>query len=407
MFMVILFLAAGVSKADTLRVCASCPYPSINHAVRAATEGAVIIVGPGTYAEGKINIDRKISLIGEDFPEIRGNDTSDVFFINADSVLLSGFYIRDGGRSYIKDLSAIKVNEKRGCRIENNRLDNTFFGIYLKSARQCIVSGNLINGEAVNELSSGNAIHLWYCKEITISGNTCRKHRDGIYLEFTDNSTIRDNLSESNVRYGLHFMFSNNDEYLNNTFRHNGSGVAVMFSRFITMKENVFEENWGPASYGLLLKEIFDGEIRENIFRENTFGIYADGSNRIRIHHNDFTRNGWALKILGSCAYDTITANNFEGNTFDVITNSASNTNLYRKNYWSEYTGYDLDRDGVGDVPYRPVKLFSYIITRVPSSIILLRSAFVDLVNLAEKVTPSITPETLVDDQPLMRRAMP
>lgn len=403
----ILFLAAGPTEADTLTVCSSCPMTSINQAIQAAADGDFIMVQKGTYAEGRININRKISLIGLDYPEVTGNDTSDVFFIDADSVILRGFLIRDGGRSYVSDLAAIKVNERTGCRIEDNRLDNTFFGIYLKNARQCVVSGNEITGRAINELSSGNAIHLWYSKNIEITGNTCRQHRDGIYLEFADNSTIRGNLSEGNVRYGLHFMFSNNDEYLDNTFRRNGAGVAVMFSRFIIMKENIFEENWGPSSYGLLLKEIFDGDISGNTFRENTFGIYADGSNRIKIHHNEFTRNGWALKILGSCAYDTITANNFEGNTFDVITNSASNTNLYRKNFWSDYTGYDLDLDGVGDVPYRPVKLFSYIITKVPSSIILLRSAFVDLVNFAEKVAPSITPQTLVDEQPLMRRVLP
>ncbi|MDX1629079.1 MAG: nitrous oxide reductase family maturation protein NosD, partial [Fulvivirga sp.] len=70
---------------------------------------------------------------------------------------------------------------------------------------------------------------------------------------------------------------------------------------------------------------------------------------------------------------------------------------------WNEYAGYDLNKDGIGDVPHRPVKLFSYVVTRSESSIILLRSLFIDLLNFAEKVTPVFTPETLVDEQPLMK----
>jgi len=119
--------------------------------------------------------------------------------------------------------------------------------------------------------------------------------------------------------------------------------------------------------------------------------------------HNEFSQNGWALKILGSCYDNQVTANNFLDNTFDVITNTTVNNNRYHGNFWSDYTGYDLDRDGVGDVPYKPVKLFSFVTSRVPQAIILLRSPFVDLLNFAEKVMPSLTPQTLEDVAPLMK----
>lgn len=395
------------ASGDTLKVGQGQAFRSIRAALDASAAGDVILVHPGTYDEGGVRVQRKVSLIGVGYPEVMGSDTSDTFLLDADSIRISGFTIREGGVSYVKDLSAIKVNEKKGCRIENNRLYNTFFGIYLKYARHCTILDNEVIGNARNEISSGNAIHLWYSKNIELTGNICMGHRDGIYLEFVENSTIRNNVSEGNIRYGLHFMFSNNDEYRENRFANNGAGVAVMFSHHITMTGNVFEHNWGPSAYGLLLKDIVDGTIEGNRFEENTFAIYADGSNRIRMAHNDFISNGWALKILGSCSDNVITGNNFEGNSFDVITNSSGSTNRYVRNYWSDYTGYDLDRDGVGDVPYRPVKLFSYIVGNIPSSIILLRSAFVDLVNFAEKVAPSITPGGLADPEPMMRRVAP
>jgi nitrous oxidase accessory protein len=200
-------------------------------------------------------------------------------------------------------------------------------------------------------------------------------------------------------------MFSDDDHYLNNTFVSNGAGVAVMFSKNILMENNDFLDNWGGSSYGLLLKDITDSEIRNNRFEKNTIGIYAEGVIRVIIAGNDFTRNGWALNILGSCNDNVIQNNNFINNTFEVSTNSKRNYNDYNGNYWSENTGsYDLDRDGVSDVPYRPVKLFSFMMANMESTTILMRSLLVDLINHAEKIAPVITPHNLMDSKPLMTR---
>ncbi len=316
--------------------------------------------------------------------------------------MISGLQLQNVGTSYTQDRAGISVERQSYCIIENNRLFNTFFGIYLKHSSHCVIRNNDIFGEAEQEISSGNAIQLWYSKYIKVIDNKVKNHRDGIYLEFVDKSDITGNVSEDNLRYGLHFMFSNENNYLNNVFKNNGAGVAVMFSREINMIGNIFEDNWGTASYGLLLKEIYDGEISDNIFEDNTIALYGEGAVRLKITNNDFINNGWALKILGSSMDNIFTQNNFIANTFDLSTSSKRNYNKYYLNYWSEYTGYDLDRDGVGDVPFRPVKLFSYLVTKVDPSIILLRSTFIDILNFAEKVTPLFTPETLMDESPLM-----
>jgi nitrous oxidase accessory protein len=377
---------------------------TISAAIKNAGYGDVILVQKGFYEEGNIIIDKKMTLIGIDYPEVDGSDSNEVFTIMADSVTIKGFQVQNCGVSYVKDMAGIRIDQHKGCLIENNRLINTFFGIYIKNADHCVIRNNYIEGDAKDEFSSGNAIHLWYSRNITVEGNTCLQHRDGIYLEFVETSVVSGNLSERNLRYGLHFMFSNNDSYLNNIFRANGAGVAVMFSNHIMMHDNHFEKNWGSSAYGLLLKDISDGEMTGNFFTENTVGIYADGANRIRIEGNEFAGNGWALKILGSCAGNIIKGNNFLTNTFDVFTNTSLSNNKFESNYWSDYTGYDLDKDNTGDVPYKPVKLFSYITAQVPASIILLRSPFVDLVNFAEKVMPSITPQVLEDASPLMKK---
>jgi nitrous oxidase accessory protein len=199
-------------------------------------------------------------------------------------------------------------------------------------------------------------------------------------------------------------MFSNDDTYEDNTFVNNGAGVAVMFSKNIKMYNNIFKENWGSASYGMLLKEINDAEIIGNTFKENTIGINIEGSNRILYKNNNFINNGWALKVRGACYTNTFEGNNFLYNSFDLSYNSKINDNVFDRNFWSNYTGYDLDKDGIGDVPYRPVKLFSYIVNRTPETIILLRSLFIDLIDFSEKVSPVFTPDNLLDNNPVTSR---
>ncbi len=403
LIVITLLLAGRTVIADTIHVAKNTMISTISDAIGKSGTGDIIVVQPGFYQEGNIIINKKLTLIGIDYPVVDGSDSTEVFTILADSVTITGFQIQNCGVSYVMEMAGIRVDQHGHCLLENNKLINTFFGIYLKNAKDCIIRNNYIEGDAVDEFSSGNAIHLWYCKNITVEGNTCLQHRDGIYLEFTESSTIIHNQSERNLRYGLHFMFSNHDSYIGNTFRDNGAGVAVMFSHHITMLENIFEKNWGSSAYGLLLKDISDGEIKKNIFSENTIGIYGDGANRIKIEANEFSSNGWALKILGSCSDNVISGNNFLGNTFDVFTNSSVSHNTFKGNFWSDYTGYDLDRDNIGDVPYRPVKLFTYVTSQVPAAIILLHSPFVDLVNFAEKVIPSLSPQGLEDISPLMK----
>jgi nitrous oxidase accessory protein len=96
--------------------------------------------------------------------------------------------------------------------------------------------------------------------------------------------------------------------------------------------------------------------------------------------------------------------NRFEGNSFDVATNSqGSSPSSFAENYWDAYAGYDLDRDGFGDTPFRPVRLFSVVVEQNEPTLILLHSFFLDLLEVAERVAPVLTPDGLVDSRPLMR----
>lgn len=400
-----LFLGLGFfGHAQTIEVCSTCPISSIKEAIKIAQPNDTIIVKKGTYKEHDIVIDKPLTIIGKDHPVIDGDLKGEIITITSDYVTLDGFFIINVGTSYTKDYAAVRVKRSQHFVIQNLVLEKLFFGIYLEKSKNGKVFHNKIVGNAVAEHNSGNGIQLWYSQNVEIEHNFVEGVRDGIYLEFSDYCTIKNNVSSNNLRYGLHFMFSNNDVYENNTFENNGAGVAVMFSKFIKMYNNIFTENWGTASYGLLLKEINDADIRNNTFKENTVGINIEGSNRVNYSNNDFISNGWAVRVRGACYTNKFTENNFLYNSFDISYNSKVNDNIFDRNFWSSYTGYDLDKNGIGDVPYRPVKLFSYIVNRTPETIILLRSLFIDIIDFSEKVSPVFTPDNLMDQNPMIKQ---
>ena len=405
-FFVVLLFYGNFLLGNTITICANCEVKSISEGIKKASDFDTLLIKKGTYKEFNILIDKPLTLLGENYPIIDGEDQGEIIRIVSDNVTIDGLFIINVGTSYTSDYAAIRVVRSENYLIQNVVLEKLFFGIYLEKSNNGRVYNNKIIGDAKDEYNSGNGIQLWYSHNVEVDRNIVQGVRDGIYLEFSDNVTIHNNTSTNNLRYGLHFMFSNDDVYTDNVFENNGAGVAVMFSKRIKMIGNTFRKNWGTAAFGMLLKEINDAEISGNTFEENTIGINIEGSNRIEYKNNNFIKNGWAVKVLGACYTNTFTKNNFLYNSFDISYNGRLNDNVFDQNYWSDYTGYDLDKNGVGDVPYRPVKLFSYIVNKTPETIVLLRSLFMDIIDFSEKVSPVFTPDNLLDMNPLIKQAL-
>lgn len=376
---------------------------SIGQAVQLARPGDTIDVAPGIYREATLQLSRRVVLVGQGWPVLDGEGKRQLITIGADSVEVRGFVLRNSGSGMLEDPAAIKATGIRDCIIAHNRVENAYFGIYLAATDGCTVSDNVIVGQARSEALAGNGVHLWKSSHVTVVRNEISGHRDGIYLEFTTDSHIARNLSARNLRYGLHFMFSHDCEYRDNRFEANGSGVAVMYSHGVVMIGNHFARSWGAAAYGLLLKELSDSRIEANLFERNSTALYLEGTNRLDLAGNRFENNGWAVIVLGDADRTSFTGNTFEGNSFDVASNSTSTGSRFDRNFWDHYRGYDLNRDGAGDVPFAPVRLFSLVVQRHPPALLLLRSLTVDLLDLAERVLPVLTPAGLVDHAPLMR----
>lgn len=400
---ILIFLfSASTLLARTLFVGPNHNVKNLKNTIQIAKDGDTILLDGGYYNEGNLIIDKNICLIGKNLPVLDGAFKYEILTISGDHIAISGIKFINCGASAMNDFASIKCIDATNILLSNNVIIDSYFGIHVSNSSNIKIVDNIIVGSPKTEQNCGNGIHLWKCNHIIINDNQVRGHRDGIYLEFVTESMIQNNFSSKNIRYGLHFMFSHKNAYICNTFKDNGAGVAVMYSHEVQMEQNTFENNWGASAYGILLKDISDSKIYGNFFIKNTVGIYMEGSSRIIVMKNLFKENGWALKVQASCDGNSFLNNNFFGNSFDVSTNGTMTLNTFSENYWDKYEGYDLAKDGFGDIPYHPVNLFSMIVEQNPSTLILLRSILISFLDKAEKAIPSLTPENLFDKKPLL-----
>lgn len=397
----LLFSTAGFAR--TIIVGASEKITSVKYAISVAAPFDTILVKKGTYREGSIVITMPLTVIGIQDPVLDGENKFETLTLSGRNITIRGIHFKNSGYSALNDFASIKVVDATDIRIESNHITNSYFAIHVSNTENILIRGNKIEGNPKSEQLTGNGIHLWKSSKAFIDENFITGHRDGIYFEFVSFSLIRKNVSEENIRYGLHFMFSNDDHYYGNVFKNNGAGVAVMYSKKVKMERNHFANNWGASAYGLLLKDIADSDITGNYFYKNTSGIHMEGTSRVMVYRNSFRENGWAMRIQASCNDNEFAENNYLRNSFDVGTNGSLVLNKFSGNYWDKYEGYDINRDGVGDVAYHPVSMYSMIVEQNPNSLILLRSFMVSLLDKAEKAIPSFTPENLFDDKPLMK----
>jgi nitrous oxidase accessory protein len=401
-FLVSIFFSANIF-ASTIHIGNGKKFATVKQGLAIARDGDTLMVHAGEYYEQDIIINKKIYLKGIGKPVLDGDGKYEILTIHANDVVIEGFTLRRTGFSSLNELAGIKIYNCRNVTITHNILKEVYFGIYLQGAINCVIKDNDLNGNGGAETTSGDGIHCWKSDSLQIIHNSINNFRDGIYLEFVTASLIWRNTSEKNIRYGLHFMTAHNNAYITNIFRYNGAGVAVMYTHGVKMFNNYFENNSGDAAFGLLLKEITDSDISGNHFSNNTSGIFMEGGNRILVQRNLFKSNGWALKIEANCSDVAVSNNNYLANTFDISTNGSLVLNKFNNNYWDKYEGYDINKDNIGDVPYRPVSMYSMLVEQNPTLMMLYRSFITTLMDKTEKVLPSLIPEDLIDNSPLMK----
>ncbi len=378
-------------------------------AVAAARPGATIHVPAGIYP-APIVIDKPLTLIGEGMPTIQGDGTGDVVEINAPDVTLRGFVVRGSGDSLDAENAGITVGGKH-VTIENNRVEDSLFGIYLHNAPDSVLRGNTVVGKDLPISRRGDGLKIWYSANTLVEDNSVHDSRDAV-IWYSPGTTVRGNTMERN-RYGFHFMQSDDHLIEDNVLRHNSVGIYLMYGNNYTIRRNLILDSRGPSGYGLGLKEINNGIFEGNYLVNNRVGVYTDSSpirpdGRVEFSRNLFAYNDIALTMLPNTHHNAYSDNIFLDNSEQVAV--AGEGELVqndwavagRGNYWSDYTGYDADHNGVGDIPYAAKSLYENLMDTHPELRLFQLSPAADALDLAAKAFPIFQPQPkMADPNPL------
>ncbi|MFK5915655.1 MAG: nitrous oxide reductase family maturation protein NosD [Woeseiaceae bacterium] len=372
-------------------------------AIDLAHKGDTLILDAGIYT-GSINIDRSLTLMGSKDSIIDGEGTGHVIVISAANVVVKGLSIQHSGNNLNTEDSAVFITDKGdNALIKGNHFQNNLIGIYLKGPKSAIVDNNTIIGSRFHRVNDrGNGIYLWNTPGSIIKNNDIRYGRDGIFVNVSHHNVFSGNRL-SDLRFAIHYMYTNNSEISNNISINNNVGYALMFSQYIVAKNN---QSIGDHERGLFFNftnySTIEGNsvsggtekcvfiynanfnsINNNSFKDCNIGIhFTAGSEKNKIYENSFINNRTQVKYVGT-RYIEWSANG-------------------KGNYWSDNAAFDIDNNGIADQPYSPNDLVDQIVWRHPMAKLLLNSPSVQVLKWAQSEFPGLHPGGVTDSLPLM-----
>ncbi|HET9941543.1 MAG TPA: nitrous oxide reductase family maturation protein NosD, partial [Candidatus Eisenbacteria bacterium] len=348
----------GRSSASEITVAA---HPgALADAIARAHEGDTVTLLPGVHA-GPVRVDRALVVRGWPGAILEGSGTGSVLEITAPGTVVEDLTVRRSGSRVITADAGVRILQSADVTLRRLTLDDVLYGVYAERADRLRVEGCRLEGRVrpMDESGSGNGLHLWYVHDAALAQNTVEHFADAIYLSFADRTDVAGNRLQWNGRYGLHTMYCQGTRLTGNLFTRNVAGCAIMFSNNLEVVGNDLISNRGPRTYGLLLRDCSGGTFRKNRLVDNTIAMFLDNSNRNRLLDNLFQDNGWGMLLYSSCAGNVTAGNTFLNNDYPVALDMRHSDNRFDDgrsgNYWGENEAYDLNGDGLSDVPYSPV----------------------------------------------------
>jgi nitrous oxidase accessory protein len=391
--------------------------------IAAAPPGATVRVPTGVHAVRGLRLDKPVTLVGAPGAVLDAGGSGDVLRIGAANVTVRGLTLRRSGTDLTAENAGIFVEQKaRDVTLDHNRIEDTLFGVYLDGPANVQVTNNVIRGlHSLQASDRGDGIHMWNDTGCTIEGNDIVGSRDGIYVYVSSNNAFIRNTVQD-VRYGVHYMYSNHNVLRDNTSRGNVAGFALMSSDHLQVTGNIAEDD---QSYGFLLNYISYSQFNRNEARHITGLRGADGgtldggegkgvfvylSQFNDFHANVIANSEIGIHVTAGSEHNRLWANRFIANRLQVkyVQNLAQEWSVDRRgNYWSDYLGWDLDGDGIGDVPFRPNDGVDVLLWKYPSARSLMSSPAILLLRYVQRAFPVFTPPSVQDSHPLMHAPTP
>jgi len=372
-----------------------------------ALPGDTVRVSSGTHV-GNLTLKTRIVLFADPGAILRGTGQGSVVKIEADSCVVIGFRIEHCGDMLVDDDSGILVTSSHNL-VQGNTLCDILFGVYLRAADSNTVAHNKIVGrENLSVGERGAGIHLWNSNRNTLTQNEISVCRDGFYIQNANHTHITEN-NVHDLRYGLHYMYADSNTFLNNLFHDNVAGAAVMYSHGITIRHNAFYRNRGFASYGILFQDCQGMTVDSNVIVDNVCGMFFEATRDNIFQHNIIARNDIALYMFQNSTCNVFYENNFFDNLSPLALvgkQSGSHWSFkQRGNYWGDYAGYDMDEDGIGDVPHRILNVFEYLEGNLPNARLYLYSPASQAIAASSRAFPILETSQEADSHVLIRPA--
>jgi nitrous oxidase accessory protein len=407
------------------------PGEDVQAAVAAAAPGEVLELLPGLH-RGPLRLDRPLVLEGRDGAILEAPGQGSVVTVLAPGAVVRGLVLRGSG-SRLDAMDSAVFLEQSAARavVEGNRMEGDLFGVYVHGAPGAVVRDNVILGRQAGRMSEhGDGVSVWNAPGARVEHNDIRYGRDGVFVKASQRNAFTGNRFRD-LRFGVHYMYTNDSEVSGNASFGNHAGYAIMYSQRLVVRGNLSE---GDRDHGLLFNYANGSEITGNRVigrpgwaRPEAGGaedrehaglatreaggpapakcVFIYNANNNRVTGNRFEGCGIGVHFTAGSEGNRITGNAFIGNRTQVKyvgTRHLDWSRDGRGNYWSDDPAFDLNRDGIADAAYRPNDLVDRVLWTAPRAKLLLNSPAVQVLRWAQSQFPAILPGGVMDSHPLV-----
>ncbi|MGE7916258.1 right-handed parallel beta-helix repeat-containing protein [Lysinibacillus xylanilyticus] len=328
----------------------------VQHAIDAAKPGEVVHIPAGRY-HGNFIVTKPITLQGEEGTELIAEKNEPALRIeNTANITVENINLSGKNK-------AIVASNVDGLELHKLQIKDVHSGVHIQRSKNVRIHEVNVTGNVGHYSRKGNGLAVFKSEDIMIEDNTIEQVQDGIYVEDVKRIVVQRN-KVTNSRYGTHFMYTSDAEALLNTYHHNVTGLMIMMTKDIFLESNTVENHVDFNGYGMLLYDVHQAKIKHNTIKNNRTGVALQKSSNVQIETNDFQMNQTALE--GTKVSDDTKAsnNNFTGN---ILTARSDKQGFkLESNYYDDYSGIDLEDNGLGDVPYVAVSSFGQWMVRQP-----------------------------------------
>ncbi|MCB9918364.1 MAG: nitrous oxide reductase family maturation protein NosD [Planctomycetes bacterium] len=368
----------------------------------AASPGDLLCLEVGEHP-GPLAIRKAITIWGPRDAIVRSRGDGTTISVEAAEVRLLGFSVDGSGARFDQTDAAVRVRADR-AEVRGLHVYGALFGILVELANRVEIRSNYVEGLGQKAFGlRGDGIRFWEVRGSSIRDNLVSEARD-VVVWYSSGNTISGN-QVRHCRYGTHFMYSHDNRVENNRYTDNVVGIFVMYSRNVDLRRNLIVRCSGAAGIGLGVKESGNLEVVENAFLANTVSVYLDTSPLDRTHRNHFVRNQIRMSETAVGFHSSPSRNFFEANTLkdnarQVTVGGGGDANgaTWIGNHWDDYQGYDLDRDGIGDVPYELQSLSGELISKKPELAFLRGTPAMTMVDIVGHVLPLFAARRVLAD---------